>query len=130
MTTKKALTTTRTSEAVKAEIVTIDKKLVDEAVKWIRDTALEGIKKTLIEVGDYILKRFFNDDIELARSKNPLKNASFRALAERCGTTDFPVSDLRVACAGSARCAVAPPHRHPAARASAASWSSICWSRM
>lgn len=89
---KKALTTTRTSEAVKAEIVTIEKKLVDEAVTWIRDTALEGIKKTLVEVGDYILKKFFNDDIDLARSKNPFKNASFRALAERCGTTDFPVS--------------------------------------
>jgi len=90
--TKKALTTTKTSEGEKAEIVTIDKKIVDEAVKWIRDTALEGIKKTLVEVGDYILKRFFNDDIELARSKNPLKNASFRALAERCGTAGFPVS--------------------------------------
>ena len=90
--TKKALTTTRTSEAVKAEIVTVDKKLVDEAVEWIRDTALENIKKTFVEVGNYILKKFFNDDIELARSKNPFKNASFRALAERCGTADFPVS--------------------------------------
>lgn len=89
---KKALTTTRTTEAVKAEIVTADNKLVDEAVAWIRNTAFESIRKTSVEVGDYILKKFFDDDIELARSKNPYKNASFRALADRCGTTDFPVS--------------------------------------
>jgi len=90
--TDKALTRTRTSEAVKPEIMTADKKLVDETVEWIRDTVLEGVRKTTVEVGEYILEKFFNNDIELARSRNPLKNASFRALAERCGTPKFPVS--------------------------------------
>lgn len=90
--TKKALSQARSGESVKTELVTIDKRLIDEAVDWIRDTALEGIKKTLGEVGEYIIRKFFDDDVGLVRSKSPSKHASFRALAERCGSADFPVS--------------------------------------
>jgi len=34
----------------------------------------------------------FGNDPTLARSRNPHKNASFRALAEKCGTPDLPIS--------------------------------------
>jgi len=34
----------------------------------------------------------FGNDPTLARSRNPHKNASFRALAEKCGTPELPVS--------------------------------------
>ena len=68
--------------ALKGELV--DKKLVEEAVEWIKQTAVEPAKKAMVEVGEYILKKFFQDDVELAKSKNPFKNASFRALADRC----------------------------------------------
>ncbi len=76
--------------ALKGELV--DKKLVEEAVEWIKQTAVEPAKKAMVEVGEYILKKFFQDDVELAKSKNPFKNASFRALADRCGTPHFPLS--------------------------------------
>jgi len=90
--TKKAPAESKSVEAVKGELVVVDKKLVDEAVVWIRDTALANIKKTFGEVGEYVIQKFFQDDIELAKSKNPSKTASFRALVDRCGTLDFPVS--------------------------------------
>lgn len=80
------------ARTVNGEIVTIDHQLVQEAATWIRRTTADSIKRTLSEVGEYLLKTFFHDDITLAASKNPLKNASFRALADRCGTMDLPVS--------------------------------------
>jgi hypothetical protein len=90
--TKKVPSGNKSGEAIKAELVVVDEKLVGEAVVWIRDTALANIKKTFGEVGEYVIRKFFQDDVELAKSKNPSKTASFRALVDRCGTTDFPVS--------------------------------------
>jgi hypothetical protein len=83
---------TEDDAAVKGELVSVDRKMVDEAVDYIQRIALEGIKKTLGDVGEYIISKFFRDDIELAKSKNPFKNASYQALVERCGTAHFPVS--------------------------------------
>ena len=60
-----------------------DDKKIDEAVKFINEKANETIYKGSIEIGEYILKEFFENDIELARSKNPRKEASFNKLCER-----------------------------------------------
>jgi hypothetical protein len=89
---KKTLAVSKGKESVKAELVTVDKKLVDEAAAWIRDKAMETAKKATVEVGEYIIKKFFDNDVEALKSKNPTKSASFRALAEKCGTADFPFS--------------------------------------
>ena len=58
-------------------------KMIDEAVVFINEKANETIYKGSIEIGEYILKNFFNDDIKLASSKNPKKPASFNALCKR-----------------------------------------------
>jgi hypothetical protein len=50
------------------------------------------VHKGAMEIGDYVLDRFFDGDVQLVGSKNPRKSASFRSLVERCGTSDLPIS--------------------------------------
>ncbi len=71
---------------------TVDRKQVEEAATWISAKIAATLKRGAHEVGEYLLDRFFRDDPELAKSRNPHKNASFRALAEKCGTPELPVS--------------------------------------
>jgi hypothetical protein len=61
----------------------VDKDLVDDAVVFINETAQKTIYAAYLEIGEYILKYFFNDDIKLAASRNPKKETSFNALCER-----------------------------------------------
>lgn len=61
----------------------IDEKTIDEAVKFINEKANETVYKGQFQIGEYILKTFFNDDIKQASSKNPKKQASFNKLCER-----------------------------------------------
>ncbi len=75
-----------------SEGLLVDKQLIDEAVTWIRGRIAVTLSRGAQEVGDYVLDKFFNGDPVLAMSKNPHKNASFRALAERCGTQELPVA--------------------------------------
>jgi hypothetical protein len=70
----------------------IDSRLVDEACRHITDLLQRTFFKGISEVGEYVLRRFFDGDPEQARSRNPLKNASYRALVDRCGTLALPVS--------------------------------------
>jgi len=70
----------------------MDRKLVDEAARWITERVAATLKLGAQEVGEYLPDRFFRNDPTLARSRNPHKNASFRALAEKCGTPELPVS--------------------------------------
>jgi len=61
----------------------VDEDLVDDAVVFINETAQKTIYAAYLEIGEYILKYFFNDDIKLAASRNPKKETSFNALCER-----------------------------------------------
>ena len=70
----------------------VDKKLVDEAVGWIGAKVAATLRRGAEDVGNYVLDKFFGGDPELAKSKNPQKNASYRALTDRCGTSELPVS--------------------------------------
>ena len=70
----------------------MDRKLVDEAARWITEKVAATLKLGAQEVGEYVLDRFFGNDPTLARSRSPHKNASFRALAEKCGTPELPIS--------------------------------------
>jgi hypothetical protein len=63
----------------------VDKTLVEQAVKFINEKANETLYKGSEEIGAYILKKFFDDDIEKATSRNPRKPASYRALCTHPG---------------------------------------------
>ncbi len=63
--------------------VQVDEKTIDAAVEFINETATKTIYKGSIEIGEYILENFFENNIELASSRNPKKHASFNKLCER-----------------------------------------------
>lgn len=70
----------------------IDREMVEESVRHIRTVLAITVYKGAMEIGDYVLDRFFDGDVRLVGSKNPRKSASFRSLVERCGTSDLPIS--------------------------------------
>jgi hypothetical protein len=55
-------------------------QLVRDALDFISDKANEMVYKGSIEIGDYILEKFFGGDIERAKSKKPTKRSSYIAL--------------------------------------------------
>jgi hypothetical protein len=61
----------------------VDDSFIDEAIEFINETAKKTLYVGYEEIGNYILKNFFNDDIELASSKNPRKQVSFNQLCKR-----------------------------------------------
>lgn len=63
--------------------------LIEEAIAYIYGTISAKALETAILIGDYILTRFFNDDMEAAFSKNSDKPVSFNML---CGHPDLCVS--------------------------------------
>jgi hypothetical protein len=68
-----------------------DEELVNKAVKFINDSVQKTIYKGTFEIGNYILKNFYDDDIALAKSKNPKKNTSYKKLCDR---EDLQVSPM------------------------------------
>ena len=62
--------------------------LVSDAVKFINEKANETLYKGSIEIGSYVLEKFFYGDIDPATSRNPKKITSFRAL---CRNKDLAV---------------------------------------
>jgi hypothetical protein len=78
---------TDTSKAVPAEA---DDKKIQEAVKFINETAQKILYDGYVKIGNYILDQFFDGDIELASSKDPTKPASFVKLCKRGDLTVHP----------------------------------------
>jgi len=66
-----------------------DQNLIDEAVAFINTTITAMIENAALKIGDYLLARFFDGDIELAVSRNPYKNVSFNRL---CRRPDIPLT--------------------------------------
>jgi hypothetical protein len=66
-----------------------DLNLIDEAAAFIRTTIAAMIENAALKIGDYLLTRFFDGDIELAISRNPYKNVSFTHL---CRRPDIPLT--------------------------------------
>ena len=64
-------------------LVAVNPALIDKSVEFINNAILKTIYKGSLEIGEYLLKNFFNDDIELASSKNPHKPISFQELCKR-----------------------------------------------
>ncbi len=65
---------------------------IEETVRWINDKIDLSIHATCVEIGEYLLERFFDGDIERFRSHDPRKHASMRALKARCDAADIPLS--------------------------------------
>lgn len=63
--------------------------IIEEAVSFIQEKVSENSYKTAVEIGNYVLKKFFHDDFEYAKSHNPNKSCSFRKL---CKHPDMPLS--------------------------------------
>ncbi|MFH0725186.1 MAG: hypothetical protein V2B19_02340 [Pseudomonadota bacterium] len=66
-----------------SSVIEVDYKTINAAVQFINEKANETLYKGSIEIGEYLLKTFFNGDIKMAASKNPKKLASFNKLCER-----------------------------------------------
>lgn len=79
-------------EKEKEEEQIADEKMVNDAAEWIRDTLSKTLYKAGTDVGEYVLEKFFEGDSEKVRERSPYKNASFRKLAELCGTPELPIS--------------------------------------
>ena len=73
----------------------IDQEFIEQSVRYINDKANETLYRGSLEIGNYILKHFFNDDIRLASSKNPRKPNSYKALC-RHENLAVPYSTLTV----------------------------------
>jgi hypothetical protein len=70
----------------------LDGALVIKAAKEIATILRGTLARALHEVGDYLLKNFYDDDPALYRSTSPTKHASLDALVAQCGEQDLPVS--------------------------------------
>lgn len=57
-------------------------ELIKEAVKYINEKANQALYMGSVNIGSYILTHFYGDNIDLARSRNPVKPLSYRLLCE------------------------------------------------
>jgi len=67
-----------------------EKLKIDKAIEHINNLIINKYYQTAIDVGNYVLKEFFKDDINEVRSKNPFKEMSFKVLCERSKSTVHP----------------------------------------
>lgn len=89
----------KVAEPQTAELVTLpvsakkaDSALVERAVAQIKDIVSKTLARGMDEVGQYLLREFYEDDPALYHSSSPNKHASLTLLLERCETMDLPVS--------------------------------------
>ncbi len=80
------------TEILQKEQAQVDDELVEESVHFIRQTLTQTLYKGIRIVGEYLLDKYFEGDPERVRSHNPYKSASFRKLAERCGSAELSIS--------------------------------------
>jgi hypothetical protein len=71
----------------------INDSIIEEAVSFIQEKISENSYKTAVIIGNYILEKFFNDDIEYVKSHNPNKSVSFRKL---CQHPDIPINHTKL----------------------------------
>jgi hypothetical protein len=66
------------------EVTPVDEDTkINAAVKFINEKANKMVYKGSIEIGEYILKHFFDNDMSLASSKSPNKKESYQKLCQR-----------------------------------------------
>ena len=68
------------SELVVAELLDdtdLDQNLVENAVQEIKNMVSKNFTNAMMEVGQYLIKEFFNNDLNLAKQKKSVKEMSF-----------------------------------------------------
>src|SRR5947207_2882257 len=86
-----------------------DDRLVEEALHHLRDLARQAMLDVAVAMGDYIVKQFFDGDLELARSNTPAKPAALRRLLERSDEMDVSSALIRRSVALSVQYRQLPP---------------------
>lgn len=71
-------------------------KLDDESVQFINSTIQETLYKGAITIGRYLFEKYFDNDPELASSRNPKKASSFQRLCEHPGLKVDPTTLSRM----------------------------------
>ena len=79
----RALTTTLASPTLEEPEEPVDQELIEEAVSFINETLNKTMYKGAEEIGAFVLKGFFDNNIDAASSRAPKKPASYRRLCER-----------------------------------------------
>jgi hypothetical protein len=77
---------TQSSVAKNGKSEDINNELVDEAVAFINSKKVvydQHVLDAAIEIGDWVLNRFFDNDFEEATSRDPKKKRSYAALKKR-----------------------------------------------
>lgn len=74
---------TSTKAVTKQEEAAVDTTLVEIAYTKLSEIFSKHYENAMIESGEYIIKNFYNDNIELARANKPSKNRSLLELIER-----------------------------------------------
>jgi len=73
----------KNQDAENTAVVAVDPALIDRSVKFINKTIIATSYKGSLEIGEYLLEHFFDNDIEKASSRNPHKPLSFQKLCKR-----------------------------------------------
>lgn len=60
----------------------LDCHKIEDAVRWINQHLEQTAIRGMIEIGDFVLREFFDDDITEAESPQPNKLKSYRALTD------------------------------------------------
>jgi hypothetical protein len=70
----------------------VDKDLVERAVNDLRELVAKTVARGQDEIGQYLLREFFEDDPEVYLASGHAKHASLRKLMDRCESMELPVS--------------------------------------
>lgn len=69
----------------------VDEALVDRVASQIRTIVGRTVARGMQEVGELLLRTFYDDDPALYKSTRPSKHVSLRMLERRCETLNLPV---------------------------------------
>lgn len=101
----------------------VDKDLVERSISDLRELVAKTVARGQDEIGQYLLREFFQDDPEVYVASGPSNHASLRKLMDRCESLELPVSRtfllnaLRIAASakqlprGSSFAQLPPTHR-------------------
>ncbi|MFZ2631954.1 MAG: hypothetical protein WA081_17070 [Desulfosalsimonadaceae bacterium] len=62
--------------------IVMDDAKIDEAVTFINQRVVAHVYQGALEIGEYVLERFFNNNIQLAGSRSAYKQVSYRKLCD------------------------------------------------
>lgn len=85
----------RRSMTAKARDTDADERLVREVLAHIAQVSRRALIEGTAEIGDYLILKFFDGNLELATSNSPTKAEALKRLLERAGEIDTSAAYLR-----------------------------------